>query len=130
MFRDLTRTGAAGTPLAARARGLSTRLMLASGAAETLATIRGGAVVAVEEGPFVMPSWDVRLAAPEAEWRLFLEATPPPGSHDLMALVRRGVLRFEGNLHPLMANLMYFKLLLASLRPEGGNVADGPEARP
>ena len=34
-----------------------------------------------------------------------------------MALLKRGAMRFEGNLHPLMSNLLYFKLLLASLRP-------------
>ena len=27
------------------------------------------------------------------------------------------VLKFEGDLHPLMSHLLYFKLLLASLRP-------------
>ncbi|MDF2233740.1 hypothetical protein P2H44_14360 [Albimonas sp. CAU 1670] len=125
MFAELQRTGGEGTALAARARGLNARVMLRADQAETLVVIRGGAVVSVEAGPFVMPSWDVALSAPADEWRRFLEAVPPPGAHDLMALVRRGVMRFEGNLHPLMANLMYFKLLLASLRPrtDGGPAA-------
>ncbi|SFH98183.1 hypothetical protein [Albimonas pacifica] len=118
MFADLMRTGGEGTALARRARGLCARVMLRAGADETLVIVQGGAVVSVQPGPFVMPSWDVAISAPAEDWRLFLQAVPPPGSHDVMALVRRGAMRFEGNLHPLMANLMYFKLLLASLRPE------------
>ncbi|WP_339949555.1 hypothetical protein [uncultured Albimonas sp.] len=118
MFADLLRTGGEGTPLAHRARGLSTRAMLRAGDAETLVELRGGAVVSVEDGPFVMPSWTFAISAPAEDWRLFLAPVPPPGSHDMMALVRRGAMRFEGDLHPLMANLMYFKLLLASLRPQ------------
>ena len=51
------------------------------------------------------------------EWNKFLKAIPIPGSHDLIALLRRKVLKIDGNLHPLMSHLLYFKLLLASLRP-------------
>ena len=47
-------------------------------------------------------------------------AKPPPGSNDLMALVRRKVLKAEGNLQVFMAHLRYFKEALAKLRPVGG----------
>jgi hypothetical protein len=36
-----------------------------------------------------------------------------------MALIRRRVLKAEGNLQILMANLRYFKEALAKLRPAG-----------
>ena len=58
-----------------------------------------------------------KLKAPENEWLKFLQHTPQPGSHDIIAMLRRKVLKFEGDLHPLMSHLLYFKLLLASLRP-------------
>ena len=38
---------------------------------------------------------------------------PPPGSHDLIAMLKTGALRLEGDQHPFMANLRYFKELLA-----------------
>jgi hypothetical protein len=40
-----------------------------------------------------------------------------PGSNDLMALIRRRVLKAEGDLQIFMAHLRYFKEALAKLRP-------------
>ena len=74
-----------------------------------------------EEGPFVMPSYIFKLTASKNEWLKFLQSTPQPGSHDIIAMLRRKVLKFEGDLHPLMSHLLYFKLLLASLRPTESN---------
>ncbi|MFT7027272.1 MAG: hypothetical protein ACI9ZH_000370 [Paracoccaceae bacterium] len=117
MFDRLTETGAPGGPLALRGRDLCARVMLRAGDDDTLVTITRGAVTEARRGPFVMPSWDFRLSAPGHEWAAFLAPVPAPGSHDLMAMLRRGALRLDGDLHPMMANLLYFKLLLASLRP-------------
>ena len=129
MFQRLSETGGAGAPLVRLGRSLDARVMLRAtpdgedggtrntAPEDTLLVIRDGAVSEVRPGPHVMPSVDFMLVAPKAEWARFLQPTPPPGSHDLMALLRRGAIRFEGDLHKLMANLMYFKKLLASLRP-------------
>ncbi|MGH1357883.1 MAG: hypothetical protein ACRBC3_03890 [Burkholderiaceae bacterium] len=75
-----------------------------------------GRVEAVTAGPFVMPSSTFALTAPEAEWQDFWQPVPPPGSHDLFALIKRKALQLNGNLQPLMANLLYFKRLLAAPR--------------
>lgn len=101
-------------------RHLDCVFMLSAGDDDTLVTIRDGHVTSVAMGPFVMPSYDFRMVAPGDEWQQFLKSEPAPGSNDLFAMLRRGVLTFEGNLHPLMSNLLYFKFLLASLRPERG----------
>lgn len=116
MFENLAESAAALNvrPLTS---ALSTTFMLAVGDADFRVRIVDGSVEPVERGPFVMPSCDFKLSAPADEWARFLEAVPPPGSHDLFALLKRGVLRLDGNLHPFMANLMYFKRLLASPRP-------------
>jgi hypothetical protein len=82
-----------------------------------LLVFRAGRIVAVERGPFVMPAWTFALRAPRAEWDRFWQASPPPGAHDLFAMAKRRVLRIEGDLHPFMANLFYFKDVMASLRP-------------
>jgi hypothetical protein len=67
----------------------------------------------------VMPSWSFALRAPAAEWEKFFLRKPPPGSNDLMALVRRRVLKTEGDLRVFMAHLRYFKESLAKLRGIG-----------
>jgi hypothetical protein len=85
-----------------------------------LISIFEGRIVSVARGPFVMPSSSFALRASEAEWQKFFSAHPPPGSNDLMALIRRRVLKAEGDLKVFMAHLRYFKEALAKLRPTGG----------
>ena len=72
----------------------------------------------------ISPEWRSRveacrafaLRAPSEEWEKFWSRRPPPGSNDLMALVKRRVLKTEGDLQIFMANLRYFKEALAKLR--------------
>lgn len=116
MFQDLTRAAAPGSSIAAMAPGLDWHLMLESGDDSFAVTIRDGAVVNVTQGPFVMPSWQTRIVAEPAIWAEFLAPLPRPGRHDVMALLRHGVMRFDGDLHPLMANLLYVKRLFEALR--------------
>ncbi|MGR3322216.1 MAG: hypothetical protein ACU0DK_09820 [Pseudooceanicola sp.] len=118
MFTDLTRTAGPGSKLARMARGLDMRLMLRSGDTDTLVIIRNGAVTETDTGPHVMVPWDTRIAADPDTWARFLEPVPRPGYHDIFALLRAGTIAFEGNLLPMMQNLLYIKRLLASLRPE------------
>ena len=103
--------------LALMAQYLNTCFIISTTENEYLVNIEKGVVKNVEEGPFVMPSYVFKLTAPKNEWIKFLQHTPQPGSHDIIAMLRRKVLKFEGDLHPLMSHLLYFKLLLASLRP-------------
>ncbi len=118
MFDRLKDTAAPGTALAKMAKGLGMRLMLGSGATDTLVIIRDGAVASTDDGPHVMVPWDTRIAADPDEWAAFLMPVPAPGHHDIFALLRRGAVQFDGNLLPMMQNLLYIKRLLASLRPE------------
>jgi hypothetical protein len=106
--------------LVRRGRMLTTTFLLQSGDTSWLISIFEGRIVSVTRGPFVMPSSAFALRASEAEWEKFFLAKPPPGSNDLMALVRRKVLKAEGNLQVFMAHLRYFKEALAKLRPAGG----------
>ena len=72
-----------------------------------LVNIEKGIVTNVEEGPFVMPSYIFKLTASKKEWLKFLQTTPQPGSHDIIAMLRRKVLKFEGDLHPLDVTSCY-----------------------
>src|ERR1022692_4024258 len=105
--------------LVRRGRYLTTTFLLEVGPAAWLISIFEGRVVSVAPGPLVMPSWSFALRAPEAEWQKFWSKRPPPGSNDLMALIKRRVLKAEGDLWVFMANLRYFKEALAKLRNQG-----------
>jgi hypothetical protein len=105
--------------LVRRGRFLSTTFLLEVGQTAWLISIFEGKVVSVTSGPFVMPSSSFALRAPEQEWQKFWSSRPPPGSNDLMALIKRRVLKAEGNLQIFMANLRYFKDALAKLRQSG-----------
>ena len=105
--------------LVRRGRFLTTSFLLEAGQSAWLISIFEGRIVAVTPGPFVMPSSSFALRASEAEWEKFWSERPPPGSNDLMALIKRRVLKAEGNLQVFMANLRYFKEALAKLRQAG-----------
>jgi pimeloyl-ACP methyl ester carboxylesterase len=109
--------------LVRRGRFLTTTFLLEVGQAVWLIAIFEGRIVSVTSGPFVMPSSSFALRAAEAEWEKFWSCRPPPGSHDLMALIKRHVLRVDGNLQIFMANLRYFKEALAKLRATGAQTA-------
>jgi len=109
--------------LVRRGRYLTTTFLLQSGDISWLVAIFEGKIVSVTRGPFVMPSSSFALRASEAEWQKFFLSKPPPGSNDLMALVRRKVLKAEGDLQVFMAHLRYFKEALAKLRPAARGAA-------
>jgi hypothetical protein len=105
--------------LTRRGRFLTTTFLIEVGTAQWLVNIVEGRIVSVAQGPFVMPSWSFALRAPREEWEKFWSADPRPGSNDLMALIKRRVLKAEGNLQVFMANLRYFKESLQKLRATG-----------
>jgi hypothetical protein len=105
--------------LVRRGRFLTTTFLLEVGENAWLISIFEGHIVSVTQGPFVMPSSAFALRASEQEWQTFWSKRPPPGSNDLMALIKRRVLTAEGNLQIFMANLRYFKEALAKLRAGG-----------
>ncbi len=118
MFLKLVEKDERRETLSEMARYLNTNFIISTIDTEYLVNIEKGVVTSVQEGPFVMPSYNFKLTAPKNEWLKFLQPMPQPGSHDIIAMLRRKVLKFDGDLHPLMSHLLYFKLLLASLRPQ------------
>lgn len=100
-------------------RHLSTTLLLETGETAHLIEVTRGQVTAVKRGPFITPCWQFALRASRDDWAQFWTVKPPPGFHDVMALIKFKRLRAEGDLYPLMANLFYFKALLACPRTQG-----------
>ncbi|WP_211852713.1 alpha/beta fold hydrolase [Plastoroseomonas hellenica] len=108
---------AADAPSLARRPGPTADALLRIGTEAHLLCIRDGVLLSAEPASVLMPRYDFALIADAAAWSRFISAAPQPGWHDLMALLRQGGLRAEGNLHPFMAHLGWFKALFALLRP-------------
>ena len=120
MVETLQQLVNADTALVRRGRYLTTTFLLQIGAAAWLIAIFEGRIVSVTPGPFVMPSSSFALRAEAEAWGKFCQLRPPPGSNDLMALIKRRALKAEGDLQVFMANLRYFKEALGKLRQEAG----------
>jgi len=99
-----------------RGRFLDTNLMLEVGHDQYLIHIREGRVQSVDSGPFVMVSWTFALRASEDDWRTFCRASPPPGFHDLVAMLKFKRLTLDGDPYPFMTHIRYFRDLLGCLR--------------
>ena len=101
-----------------RGRFLDVDLMLEVGETQYLIHIREGRVESVDRGPFVMPRWRFALRASAEDWNAFWSAPPPPGSHDLVAMMKFKRLTLDGDPYPFMTHIRYFKDLLVRLRAE------------
>jgi hypothetical protein len=99
-----------------RGRYLDTTFLLEVGTEQYLIRVHHGRIETIQKGPLVMPRWAFALRAPADAWATFWRSVPPPGYNDLIGMVKMRALRIEGDQHPFMANLRYFKDLLALLR--------------
>lgn len=88
-------------------------ILLGFGDARRLVRIRGGAVAGIDTPARPLQSWDFSICGTERAWVAYWQAVPEPGWHDILALNKRGEIRIEGSLRPLMANLQQVKDLLA-----------------
>jgi hypothetical protein len=75
--------------------------------------IRAGRIVDLTPAPVLMRSWRFSYRATSLAWAQHWQPMPRPGWHDLLALTKRGEAALEGDIHPFMTNLQYFKDVLA-----------------
>jgi hypothetical protein len=99
-----------------RGRHLDLDILIEIGAVPYYVSITGGRIARLDRGPLLMRSWALAFRGAEDAWRQFWQPFPPPHFHDIFALAKRGEFRIEGDVHPLMANLLYFKEMLAAPR--------------
>ena len=104
-----------------RGRFVDTTFMIAVDDSYTLLRIQEGRVVAVTPGPFITPDFSFAVRASREVWEKFWQPLPPLGFTDVFALIKTKLMRVEGDLHPFMANLLYFKDVLAAPRQENAN---------
>ena len=103
-----------------RGRYIDTTFLVEIGDAPYLVQVSAGRIASVKRGPFIMPSWSFALRASHEAWEKFWLPLPPPGFQDLLALSKRKMLCIEGDLHPFMSNLLYFKEVMAAPRAREG----------
>jgi hypothetical protein len=99
-----------------RGRRLHVDLLLELGALSYDLSVEAGRIASLVRGPQLMRPWQFAIRGHAEGWRQFWRPVPPPGFHDLFALTKGAGFRIEGDLHPLIANLLYFKDVLAAPR--------------
>jgi hypothetical protein len=116
--RAIESTFATDTDLLRRGALVDTCCLIEIGTERLLLTIRNGRPTVAARIP-LLGSWEFAIRAGSDAWMALWQPVPRPGWHDLFALTKRGVMRIEGRLQPFMANLQYFKDLVALPREQG-----------
>ena len=83
-------------------------------------SIRAGRITDMTPAPVLMRSWQFAYRATPQAWTEFWQTMPKAGWHDLLSLTKRGEAPLEGAVRPFLANLQYFKDVLALPRATGG----------
>jgi hypothetical protein len=96
-----------------RGRFVTLDFQIAIGTVSCFVSVVNGKLERIEQGPQRMRSSRFVVSASAAAWEKFWQPTPEPSWHDLFAMNKKGNATIEGDLHPFMANLQYFKDLLA-----------------
>ena len=100
--------------LVRRGKHVHTTFLIAIDNTDHLIRVAEGRIVSITPGPFITPNYSFALRAARDSWDKLWSPTPIPGYTDIFALVKKKLLRIEGDLHPLMSNLLYFKGVLAA----------------
>ena len=103
--------------LVRRGKHVATTFLIAIDSSDHLIRVADGRIVSITPGPFITPNYSFALRASRDSWEKLWSPTPIPGYTDVFALVKKKLLRIEGDLHPFMSNLLYFKGVLAAARP-------------
>ena len=116
MIDTIARLVNADAKLIRRGRFVDTTFMIAIDEAYTLIRVQEGRITKVTPGPFITPDFSFALRASRNVWEKFWQPLPPLGFTDVFALVKQKLMRVEGDIHPFMANLLYFKDVIAAPR--------------
>lgn len=102
--------------LVRRGRWFSADMLMEIGDERHLVEIREGRIVRIERFGLLAMPYDFAIRASADAWTEFWKPVPKPRHHDMMALIREGKMRIEGDLDLMMANLLTLKLMLEKPR--------------
>ena len=97
-----------------RGKSVNTTFLIAIDNADHLVSVHEGRITGIKPGPFITPNYSFAFRASRESWDRLWSPTPIPGFTDIFALVKKKLLRIEGDLHPFMTHLLYFKGVLAA----------------
>jgi hypothetical protein len=116
MLTDLAARVNGDANLVRRGKHVNTTFLIAIDDTYHLVRVAEGRIIAITPGPFITPDYSFALRASRDAWDKLWSPKPLPGFTDIFALVKKKLLRIEGDLHPFMSNLLYFKGVLAAAR--------------
>lgn len=119
MIKELPALVNGNEALVRRGRWTDADMLLEIGPRGWIVRIRAGRVQ-LAPVEYRVTSWDFAIRGTEDAWRAFWSPVPPPRRHDISALVREGSMRLDGDLDLMMANFLYLKLMLETLRGRVG----------
>jgi hypothetical protein len=100
--------------LVRRGKHVNTTFLIAIDNADHLVSVSEGKITGIKPGPFITPNYSFALRASRESWEKLWSPQPIAGFTDIFALVKKKLLRIEGDLHPFMAHLLYFKGVVAA----------------
>ena len=100
--------------LVRRGKHVRTTFLIQIDNADHLVSVAEGKIIGIRPGPFITPNYSFALRASRENWDKLWSDKPIPGFTDIFALVKKKLLRIEGDLHPFMTNLIYFKGVIAA----------------
>ena len=116
MLTDLAARVNGDANLVRRGKHVNTTFLIAIDDTYHLVRVVEGRIIAVTPGPFITPDYSFALRASRDAWDKLWSPKPLAGFTDIFALVKKKLMRIEGDLHPFMSNLFYFKGVLAVAR--------------
>lgn len=105
--------------LVRRGQWLSADMMLEIGDARHLVRIREGRITEYVPLPLLAMPFDFAIIGTEEAWHEFWQPVPKPCHHDIIALIREGKMRIEGDLEKMMAHFLTLKMMLEKPRLPG-----------
>lgn len=112
-LKDLVNGDAA---LVRRGQWFSADMLVEIGDARHIVKIRSGRIEEIEPADLLAMDYDFAIRASEEAWEEFWKPLPKPRHHDIMALIRGGKMRIEGDLEKMLANMLTLKLMLEKPR--------------
>ena len=120
MLEDLAERVNSNSPLVHRGRWVNLTFTFGIGEDDFLITIEGGRVINIENRPLATRSGVFAIRASRETWASHWLKVPPRDYHDIWSMLPKRLATLDGDLIPLMQNLLYFKDVIASLRDATG----------
>lgn len=115
-LKDLVNEDAA---LVRRGQWFTADMMVEVGDERHIVKIRSGRIDDIAPADLLAMDYDFAIRAPADAWAEFWKPVPKPRHHDVMALIREGKMRIEGDLEKMLANMLTLKLMLEKPRQLG-----------